>query len=144
MALLNYTTSIEALKTVGEIQGILAGHGARSILIDYGEDGSVKALAFVILTPQGERGFRLPVDPDSILKLLIRQNIRKEYQNRPQAVRVVWRIVKVWIAAQLAFQEAEQVRVEQVFLPYMIDKSGKSLYEAMADQNFQITDGRET
>lgn len=141
MALLNYSTSIEAIKTVGEIQGILAGHGARSILIDYGEDGSVEALAFEIITPQGTRGFRLPVDPDSVLKVLIRQNVPRVYQNKKQAIRVAWRIVKTWVAAQLAFQETEMVKMEQVFLPYMVTRDGQTLYQAMVDHHFQITTG---
>lgn len=143
MALLNYSTSIEAVKTVGEIQGILAGHGARSILIDYAKDGSVEALAFKIETQQGTRGFKLPIDPDSVLKVLTKQNVPKVYQNKAQAIRVAWRIVKTWVAAQLAFQETEMVNMEQVFLGYMINRSGKSLYEAMVDQNFQITQGKE-
>lgn len=141
MALLNYTTSIEAIKTVGEIQGMLAGHGARSILIDYGQEGNIEALSFQIVTPQGATGFRLPIDPDSVLKVLIRQNVEKKYQNKAQAIRVAWRIVKAWVAAQLAFQETEMVKMEQVFLPYLVTKDGRTLYEAMVDHNFQLTTG---
>ena len=35
MALLNYSTTISVDKTLGEIQGLLARHGARSIYTDY-------------------------------------------------------------------------------------------------------------
>ncbi|GAI18091.1 unnamed protein product, partial [marine sediment metagenome] len=35
MPLLNYSTSISAQKTVGEIMGLLAGHGAKAILMNY-------------------------------------------------------------------------------------------------------------
>lgn len=86
MPLLNYTTQIEAIKTVGEIQGILAGHGAKSILIDYSDDGQVEALAFKVLTPHGDVGIRLPIDPDAVLKVLTEQNrlgkVPKRYINR--------------------------------------------------------------
>ncbi len=79
-----------------------------------------------------------------MLKVLIKQGVPKTYQNKAQAVRVAWRIIKVWAAAQLAFQETEMVKMEQVFLGYMVTKSGQTLYEAMVDHHFQITEGRET
>lgn len=96
--LLNYTTQIEAIKTVGEIQGILAAHGAKSILTDYDNDGHIEALAFKVLTPQGDVAIRLPIAPDAVLKVLTQQNrlgkVPKRYLTHAQAVRVAWRIVK--------------------------------------------------
>lgn len=59
MPILNYTTSIEAIKTVGQIQGILVAHGARSMLIDYDEDGYLESLSFIVPTPEGD----LPIIP---------------------------------------------------------------------------------
>lgn len=145
MALLNYTTQIEAVKTVGEIQGILAGHGAKSIKTDYSNDGQVEALSFLVLTPHGEVGIRLPIDPDAVLKVLTQQNrlrkVPKRYINRAQAVRVAWRIVKDWVQAQMAILETEMVKIEQIFLPYVITDSGKTLYEAMIDRHFQLGPG---
>jgi len=73
VALLNYTTQIEAIKTVGEIHGILAGHGAKSIQTDY-SDGQIEALSFFVLTPHGEVGIRLPINPDAVLQVLTQQN----------------------------------------------------------------------
>ena len=35
MAIKNYTTTVEVHKSLGEIQGALAGHGARKIMVDY-------------------------------------------------------------------------------------------------------------
>ena len=145
MPLLNYTTQIEAVKTVGEIQGILAGHGAKSILTDYAADGTVEALAFRVLTPQGDIAIRLPIDPEAVLKVLSQQNrlgkVPKRYITRAQAVRVAWRIVKDWVEAQMAILETEMVRMEQIFLPYVITDSGKTLYEAMLDRHFQLGPG---
>jgi len=145
MALLNYTTQIEAMKTVGEIQGILAGHGAKSIKTDYSDDGQVEALSFLILTPQGEVGIRLPIDPEAVLKVLTRQNrlgrVPGRYLTHAQAVRVAWRIVKDWVQAQMAIIETEMVRMEQVFLPYVITEGGRTLYEAMMERHFQLGSG---
>jgi len=145
MALLNYTTQVEAIKTVGEIQGILAGHGAKSIKTDYTGDGQVEALSFLVITPQGEVGIRLPIDPDAVLKVLTQQarlgKVPKRYINRPQAIRVAWRIVKDWVQAQMAILETEMVKMEQIFLPYVITDSGKTLYEAMIQRHFQLGPG---
>jgi len=148
MALLNYTTQIEAIKTTGGIQGILAAHGAKSILTDYSANGTVEALSFRILTPQGDVAIRLPIDPDAVLKVLTKENrlgrVPKRYVNEAQAVRVAWRIVKAWIAAQMAILETEMVKMEQIFLPYVITKGGRTLYEAMIDRHFQLGPGEET
>ena len=147
MPLLNYTTQIEAIKTVGEIQGILAAHGAKSILTDYAEDKTVEALSFMVPTPHGEVAIRLPIDPEAVLKVLTQQNrlgrVPRRYLTHTQAVRVAWRIVKDWVAAQMAILETEMVRMEQVFLPYMITKDGQTLYEVMVDHHFQLKEGKE-
>ena len=147
MALLNYSTTIEATKTAGEIQGILAGHGAKSIKTDYARDGQVEALSFLILTPQGEVGIRLPINPDAVLKVLTQQNelgkVPKRCLTHAQAVRVAWRIVKAWVQAQMAILETEMVKMEQIFLPYVITESGRTLYEVMVDSRFQIKEKNE-
>ena len=147
MPLLNYTTKIEAAKTVAEIQKILAKHGAKSILIDYNEEGLIEALAFKTMTPHGEVGIRLPIDPDAVFKVLTRQNdlgkVPKSFVNRPQAIRIAWRIVKDWVEAQMAILETEMVRMEQIFLPYIITQDNRTLYEAMVKSQFQLTKGRE-
>lgn len=147
MPLLNYTTKIEAIKTVSQIQQNLAKHGAKSILTDYDNEGQIDSLSFRIETPHGDIGYRLPVNPAAVLKVLERQNglgkVPRSFVNHPQAVRIAWRIVKDWVEAQMAILETEMVRMEQVFLPYMMSGDGRTLYEVMAESKFQITEGKE-
>lgn len=145
-ALLNYSTKIEAGKTASEIQEILGTHGAKAVLINY-KDGLIDSLSFQVETPQGDIGFRLPIDPDAVLKILQRQQALGKLRHggepdRPQAVRVAWRILKDWIEAQMAILETEMVKIEQVFLPYMITHDGRTLYEGMAEKGFYLTQGR--
>ena len=142
MPLLNYTTTIQATKTINEIQNILAKHGAHSILTNYDADGHVEALAFQVATSYGDLSIRLPVDPDAVLKILERQGVPRTYQNRPQAIRVAWRIVKNWIDAQMAILETDMVKMEQVFLPYVITHNGKTVYQVMMDSRFQLKEGK--
>lgn len=146
MALLNYTTTIEAAKTATQIQDILARHGARAVLMNYDGQGQVVALSFQVQTPSGIIPIRLPVDPDAVLRVLERQwqksQVPHSYVNRPQATRIAWRILKDWVEAQMAILETEMVRMEQIFLPYMTTKSGQTVYEVMVGRHFLLGEGR--
>jgi len=142
MPIANYSTSVEALKSVGEIQGILVGHGARSILINYAKDKTIESLSFKINTRHGDIPFRLPVNANAVLKVLEEQGAPPRYANYPQAVRVAWRIIKDWVRAQMALLETEMVQMEQIFLPYMVAKGNRTLYEAMADKGFYLEEGK--
>lgn len=143
MPIANYSTSIEAIKTVGEIQGILVGHGARSILMNYAKDGTVESLSFIIETPYGDMPIKLPVNPEAVLRVLKEQGVPPKFANYPQAVRIAWRILKDWVRAQMAILETEMVKMEQVFLPYMITKNDQTLYEAMVEHKFYLPEGKE-
>lgn len=143
MPLLNYTTSIQASKTVSEIQIILVNHGAKSMLIDYDGDGHVCALAFKVETAYGELGIRLPIDIESVLKVMERQKIPNHFKNKAQAVRVAWRIVKNWVEAQMAILETEMVSLDQIMLPYIISDSGRTLYENFVDTKLRLKAGTE-
>lgn len=62
MAIKNYTTTIDVYKSLGEIQGALASHGARKIMVDYDAAGQPIGVMFGIETPAGIRGFALPAN----------------------------------------------------------------------------------
>lgn len=142
MPLKNFTTTVDAVRTVAEIQVILAKHGARKILMEY--DGEViEALSFTVATRHGEVGFRVPVNPDAVLEVFKRQRVEPRFQNRTHAIKVAWRIAKDWIDAQMAIVETGMVQIEEVFLPYMKLPQGRTLYQAMADKGFYLTQGRE-
>lgn len=131
MALKNYTTTINANKTIGEIQEILSKHGANAIMTEY-EYGEVSALSFKINTPNGEIGVKLPANIEKVMQVLKNQK-RKNNQikdSREQATKVAWRIIKDWIDSQMAILETEMVEMEQIFLPYILNKNGQTLYEA--------------
>ena len=66
MAIKNYTTEVEVYKSLGEIQGALAGHGARKVMVDYNAAGQPTGIMFAIETPAGPRGFCLPANIDGV------------------------------------------------------------------------------
>ncbi len=134
--LLNYTTSISAEKTVGEIQSKLAKAGARQILHEYDGFGNVSALSFRTNTTFGEMAFRLPANIASVESLLRKQFRSGKYATTEQATRVGWRILKDWTEAQIALIQTGMVTVEQVFLPFAQNASGQTVYEALMEKKF--------
>jgi hypothetical protein len=140
MGLLNYTTSISAEKTVSEIQSALAKAGARAVLHEY-DGGHVAALSFRIQTQFGEIAFRLPANIGAVQKILRQQaqagKIPRRYgDDVEQATRTAWRILKDWLAAQLALIQTGMASVEQVFLPFAQNASGQTVYEALLEKKF--------
>jgi hypothetical protein len=142
LAILNYTTAVNVDRTVAEIQKILAAHGARSIQVDY-ENGQPAGLAFFIETSFGERAFVLPANIDGVFKTLTRPNARvpRRFATRQQAGRVAWRILKDWIAAQMAIVEAGLAPLEQIMLPYLQVNEG-SLYDAVRQSRLALPAAR--
>lgn len=142
MAIKNYTTSISADKTVGEIESLLARNGAKSIMKEYDQNGSVSKLCFILKVKQNELPFSLPLRDEFILKLLETQRknrkILSKYVNPDQAKRIGWRILKDWVDAQLALVEIGMVSMEEVFLPYLWNPvTKKTLYETSISGGFQ-------
>lgn len=135
MPILNYSTQIAAEKTVTEIQAMLAKAKAQAVMTEY-TDGVLVALSFRIQTAAGLMSFRLPSNVPRIYQVLVRQNVTPKLKTHEQAARVAWRIVKDWLAAQLALVSAGLAELEQVFLPYAQDASGATLYETLKERGF--------
>jgi len=126
MPIKNYTTKVDVYQSLGEIQGALAKNGARKIMIDYDENGNPVGVTFGINTPQGSLGFLLPANIEGVLKVFAKQKIKTD---RAQAERTAWRNIRDWVLAQMAFVEAGNVEVDEVFLPYLTDGKGRTLYQ---------------
>lgn len=124
MALLNYTTTISADRTAAEIQKILALHGAKRVSLDF-ENGEVNALTFEYEALDQRLYFRLPANIDGIYSVLQKQKRARQITlpdskiTHAHARRVAWRILKDWTEAQMALIEAQQARLEEIFLPFM-------------------------
>ena len=138
MPLLNYTTKVDVYTTLGAIQGQLVKHGAKKIMQDYDDHGRIAALTFLIDTPAGARGIRLPANVDKVHTVLHRQKVKCD---REQAERVAWRIVKDWVEAQMAILESEMVEMDEIFLPYMVNNNGQTFFEAYRNNQLMLGEG---
>lgn len=143
MALKNYTTTISVDKTINEIQKILSTHKAKAILTEYDDLGQVSALSFKIETIHGEVGIKLPAKQGNVLKILQIQKKKntKIKSTKDQAERTAWRNIKDWIDAQMALVDTEMVEIDEVFLPYILNKNGSTLYESFVNNQLLLGEG---
>lgn len=138
MPISNYTTKIDSMKTISEIQSMLMMHGAEKIMVE-SRDKMPVSLTFMMVTAKGIISFRLPANYSGVLRVLLQDpKVPKAQRNEEQALRVAWRIIRDWTEAQLAIIEAELASIEQVFLPYAITKAGNTVFEDFSSGNLLI------
>ena len=145
MGTVNYTTKVAAAVTVGEIQQMLAEHGATAIMVRY-DARTPTAVAFQLTVRDVEAAYALPVDVDAMRRSLMRQwnggglrGIRPATAASPaHAARVAWRVLKDWLAAQLALIEAGQAQLDQVMLPYLRVDADTTVYDAYLEHGARM------
>lgn len=140
MALLNYSTTVPAAKSCAQIEEILSSHGANAITKEYDQYKQISALYFEV--PFGDKvlSFRVPINPEAVLRILQREKSRnyrmRRTFTREQAVMIAWRIGKDWVEAQMALLDTEMVKLEQIFLPYMITPNGKTVFDMLSQSKY--------
>jgi hypothetical protein len=141
----NYTTEVSVERTIAEIQTILAQNGARGIALEYDESGLIKDIFFKIRLHDKELPFRLPSKPVKVYAALFagmqyENRLRNERMKKAEAI--AWRICKSWLEAQITLINLEQAKLEEVFLPYLVMPSNKTLFETMEHNQFLLPDKR--
>lgn len=126
--LLNYTTIVPPEQTISEIQRALTAHGVTALMTEY--DGrQISAVSFQINIGGKPAGFKLPCNWRAVREVFNQQGItasKMKHKDRDldnQAIRTAWRVILVWVEAQLALVDINMVTIPQVFLPYMIMKT---------------------
>lgn len=147
MALKNYTS--EGRGTFEKIQKVLASHGAIRIMYDYGPDGQLTAITFRLDINGQPLGFRLPALVENVVQIMYGGKDRYGYAKkitqaqRDQAYKTAWANIRDWIDAQMALIDTRQVKLEQVFLPYLIMKGNETLFEQLERQQFALPSGNQ-
>ena len=126
MPIKNYTTVVSAYESLGQIQGMLAAHGANKILVEY-DAGAPVGVMFSLVVDGQTQGFLLPANVDGVMAAFQRQKVKAD---REQAERTAWRNIRDWVAAQMAFIESGGAELAETFLPYLTDGKGRTLYQA--------------
>lgn len=137
------STDIPVERTSGMITSILVQAGARSINLEYDEKGNPIGISFALVVNALPFAFKLPVRVEPVFKAIngsrksSHDRSIKAANDREQAERVAWRQIFRWLQAQLAMIQTNMVQVQEVFLPYMTEQSGKTLFEVMTEQRFK-------
>lgn len=137
------TTQVAAEKTAGEITSLLIQCGARHIAMDYDENQAISGMHFVLLVAGQAHPFKMPVRTEPVFKILNgRRRSSWERANNAdrdhaQAERVAWRQLLRWVMAQLAMVDAGMAAAREVFLPYLVDQEGKTVYELFEASRFK-------
>jgi hypothetical protein len=152
MAIKNYTSDKPIENIFAELQQTLAAHGAKQISYDYADDGKVQGVAFAVNIHDQLIRIKLPARIEQAQAVLKRQwdegNIshkrgREHTYGYDQAYRVSWRNILDWVQAQMALLEIGMAKMEEVFLPYMLDSQGHTLFERMEKRGFLLDSGKE-
>ena len=151
MAIKNYTSDKPIDKIFAELQQILGTHGANHISFEYGDDGKIQGVAFTIKVQDRFIPIKLPArieKAQTVLKQQWEQGIISHKRGKEntygyeQAYLVAWRNILDWVQAQMALLEIGMAKIEEVFLPYMQDREGKTLFERMEQRGFLLDSGK--
>lgn len=75
---------------------------------------------------------------DGVLFVFKQQKLKDD---RDQAERTGWRNLRDWVLAQMAIIEAGMASVDEVFLPYLTDGHGNTLYTLYSSGMLRLGDG---
>ena len=123
------------------IQKMLIKAGARQISFEYNDDGKAIGITFAVETPKGKLPIKLPVRIKKIKAVFDKEGVY--YKDNMQPYRTGWKNIHDWIDAQLALLDTEMVKLEEVFLPYIIINNGKTCFEILENRSFQLPSGTE-
>jgi hypothetical protein len=127
MALLNYTTSIDAWKTVAEIQQLLARAGASHFSVR-NEGGLPIGISFTIEYGTIPLNFSLPCNLEGIKNHMVKNKASRDRLVKAgkmknideHSLNVGWRILKNWIESQTALVEIEMASIQEIFMQYLV------------------------
>jgi hypothetical protein len=150
MAIKNYASDKALDKIFTELQQSLGKHGAKQISFDYGNDGLVHGVQFVIKVNDRLLPVKLPARVEKAQVVLKRQweagiishkRGKEKAIGYEQAYRVAWRNILDWVEAQIALLEIEMVKLEEIFLPYMVNPHGETFFETLEKKGFLLESG---
>jgi hypothetical protein len=60
---------------------------------------------------------------------------------REKAARVAWRQLLAWTQVQIAMVQLDMAEFAQVFLPYVLDSSQRTMWESVRESQFKQLEG---
>ncbi len=132
----NYTSNSK--QTFDKIQKVLREHNAKQVLFEY-DGGKVVSLSFALDISGKLVGFKLPVRVEAIKKIFDNEGYRYDPE---QPYKTAWANIRDWLDAQMALIDTQQVRMEEVFLPYAVNQEGRTYFEVISDTGYLLSSGK--
>lgn len=131
----NYKSSSALPNIFAQIDKTLTSHGAKRIVKDYDNQGRIVSISFVVATKRGNMAVRLPASFDRVETIFKNDG----YRYKPdQPYRTAWATIRDWVDAQMALIDWDMVKIEEIFLPYMVDNLGKTYFQYFEQGKLQI------
>lgn len=141
------TTAAPVHQSMGEITRVLAKAGATSISQVFARDGSGHVTGMNFHIPVGKiiYPYNLPVRTEALYDKIHAMRKRNpeshEDADRKQAERIAWRQLLRWVEAQMALVETGMVETREVFLPYCLDRNGKTIFQVFLENEKKMLGG---
>jgi len=126
----NYTTTVPAEKSIAEIEQLLVDFGADNFMkkVD-SERRQFSGIMFTFIVNGKSIPFKLPANVEKVREYIWNEYDSTRTRGKKQkddfdreAYNVAWRLIKDWVHDQLSIIATDMVKMEEVFLPYiMID-----------------------
>lgn len=126
MNLKNYTSTIDAAKSMAKVQELLVEIGAEDISLKY-KDKQCVAITFLLYDSDLHQTipFNLKVNTEAVFNVLWKAIKRPQPSTRAtiqqQANRTAWKILSDWTEIQCSMIMLEQAKPLQLFLPFVYD-----------------------
>lgn len=140
MPLKNYRTRPGA-DIFGKIQKILAKSGAKRVMYDYDSSGQINGLAFLLEINGNEYPFKMPARVENVAELVFPGHggyFNLGDSKRDQVYRIAWANIRDWLDSQVAMKDIGLVKLEEVFLPYLVVSGEQTLFEKMQENKFLL------
>lgn len=129
------TTKKEPEETLAEIQKVLRKYNLKKFMADY-DNSQISGCIFAVEIDGRQIPFRMPVKWEPLFKLA-KEGKTKYIRDERQAQRVAWRQVLRWIEAQLALVDTRMADFHEVFLPYIVNREGLTVFQKFSENNFR-------
>jgi hypothetical protein len=145
----NYTSTVAVQKSVNEIQDMLVSRKAKNVMFEY-DNGMLVGMVFIIDTSKGSLPIKLPARVKLVERLFYQDKnkgssyYKKELTDvqKDQAYRTAWKNLRDWVDIQMTLLDLDMVKMEEVFLPYMVTSDGKTtFFEWTENRNFLLPSG---
>lgn len=138
----NYTTTIDASKSIAEIIDFIVDVGATDISQTF-ENKECVSIRFIISNMGNSIIYKLTANPDAAYAILIEQKKRINDEVRQkvkkQSFKTAWRILRDWIDSQCALIKLGQATPMQLFLSYAYDPNTDStVYERLNEGSLKF------